>query len=207
MSEQEKMLTAYDLVINRFTHTDQAKYTVFSNWVLWLMGKVSSPFSYIRDPEILVAKGHSAICSQQAYLLQILAEAIDIRTRAVGLNGHVVMEAWYENDWHLFDPDLELVPLLDNKRILSLDELARSPELIRQLYAGRGDEEYVNSIVKIIATREDNSFSSYPKLVQFEWKTMGLFHFEKISNVMKWIIPTILLLLGLGLYFKNRREV
>ena len=126
MSEQEKMFQAYDLVTHRFTHTDEAKYNLFSNWLLWLMGKVYTPFAYIRQPEVLVNLGHSSLCSEQAYLLQTLAESQGIRTRSVGLNGHVVMEAWYDNDWHLYDPDLEVVPLLDDGRVLSLDELARS---------------------------------------------------------------------------------
>ena len=201
------MLIIYDVVLSRFSHGDQAKYNLFSNWILWLMGKVAPPFSHIRSPDVLVEKGCSALCGQQAYLLQTLAESYGIRTRSVGLNGHVVMEAWYDNDWHLFDPDLEVVPVLENQRVLSLDELAKSPELVLKYYSGRGDAKYTQRIVDIICSREDNSFSSYPRLVLFEWKTNVLFHFEKIAHFMKWIIPIILLMAGFGLYFRNNREL
>lgn len=204
-SEQEKMLAIYNLVINRFSHGDQAKYNLFSNWIIWLMGKIDTNFSYIRQPNSLVEKGHSALCSEQAFLLQTLAENQGIRTRSVGLDGHVVMEAWYDNDWHLYDPDLEVVPLMKNQTILSLDELAKSPNLVQKYYAGRGDDGYIKAIVGIITSRENNSFSSYPKLVLFEWKSHILFHFEKIANFMKWIIPIIFLIIGYWL-IKNKRK-
>ena len=170
------------------------------------MGNIHPALSYIRNPDVLLKKGHSALCSEQAYLLQTLAEAKGIRTRAVGLNGHVVMEAWYDDDWHLFDPDLEVVPLMDNQRILSLDELAKSPELIRKFYAGRGSYEYVQSIVDIISSREDNSFVSYPRLALFEWKSNLLFHFEKITNVVKWIIPLIFVSIGFLMLFRKGQK-
>jgi hypothetical protein len=206
MTEKEKTSIIYELVINRFSHGDQAKYNIFSNWVLWLMSKVSPEFAYIRQPSVLVEKGYSALCSEQSYLLQTLAEAQGIRSRQVGLHGHVVMEAWYDSDWHLYDPDLEVVPVLANQRVLSLDELSRSPELIRKFYAGRGSRQYIESIVNIIGTREDNSFVSYPRLALFEWKTNVLFHFERIASVMKWAIPVIILLMGLGIEFRNRKH-
>ncbi len=204
ITEQEEMLVIYNVVINRFTHSDQAKYNIFSNWLLWLMGGVNSNFSHIRQPAVVLEKGYSALCGEQAYLLQTLAESNGIRTRAVGLNGHVVMEAWYDNNWHLYDPDLEAIPLLESQLILSLDELAKSPELINKYYAGKGSEEYTKRIVNIIASREDNSFSSYPRLVLFEWKSNVLFHIEKIANWGKWVIPIILLVVNLG-FFKSKK--
>jgi len=196
------MLILYGVLIKRFTHGDQAKYNVFSNWLLWMMARVHPVFLYIRLPEVVLRNGHSSLCSEQSYLLQILAESQGIRTRSVGLYGHVVMEAWYDNDWHLFDPDLEVVPLLADNRILSLDELSRSPELVLQLYAGRGDNENVKHIADIITSRENNSFTSYPRLALFEWKTNVLFHFEKISDFIKWIVPIVLLLTGFISYRK-----
>lgn len=201
LTEQEKMMEIYKLVIRRFTHGDQAKYNIFSNWLIWLIGELYTPASYIRNPDVLVEKGFSALCNEQSYLLQKMAEAQGIRTRKVGLNGHVVMEAWYDNDWHLFDPDLEVVPLLDDQQVLSLDDLARSPELIRRYYTDRGNKEYIQSIVDIISTREDNSFVLYWMIE----KHIAYF-FEKIANIMKWIFPLILLVTGFGLYFRKTRN-
>jgi len=201
ITEQEKMLIIYDVVIRRFTHSDQAKYNMFSNWPLWVMGQVYSPFIYIRQPEVLVKKGHSSLCSEQAYLLQTLAESEGIRTRAVGLNGHVVMEAWYKNDWHLYDPDLELVPFLANGVVLSLDELAKEPALVRAYYQGRGTKEYIQSIADIISTREDNSFILY-------WMVEKhlAYRIEIIAKIMKWLVPMIFLLLGFWFHPKKENK-
>lgn len=200
------MLIIYDTVIRRFTHGDKAKYNIFSNWLLWLGGKIAPQLSSIRLPDIVVEKGFSALCSQQAYLLQTLAESYGIRTRSVGLNGHVVMEAWFDNDWHLYDPDLEVVPITNENHILSLDELAKYPELVEEFYTGRGDAEYVNSVVNIISSREDNSFTSYPRLALFEWKTNVLFHIEKIANSMRWPMSFVFLFIGIGFHLKSRRD-
>ena len=200
-SEQEKMLIIYDVVVKRFTHSDQAKYNLFSNWIMWLTGKVYIPFSYIKQPEILVKKGHSGLCNEQAYLLQTLAEKQNIRTRAVGLNGHVVMEAWYENDWHLYDPDLEVIPFVDGELVLSLDELAKSPELVSEFYKGRGPSEYTKSIVDIIASREDNSFILFWMIE----KNLA-YRFEKIANLLKWLLPGVFLFFGFWFYFKKGKK-
>ncbi len=116
------------------------------------------------------------------------------------------MEAWYENDWHLYDPDLELILFLANGAVLSLDELVKSPESVSAYYQGRGSEEYIQHIVDIISTREDNSFTSYPRLALFEWKTNVLFYVEKAENILKWLIPTIFLLLGFWLYPEKKRK-
>ena len=202
LTDQEKMFVIYDLVIHRFTHNNQAKYNIFSNWLLWAMGKIVPPLSFVRSPDILLKSGHSALCGSQAYVLQSLAESYGIPTRRVGMNGHVVMEAWYKNDWHLYDPDLEVIPLTESKRILSLDELARSPELVRKYYAGRGSSEYVDSVVEIVSSREDNSFELYWMIDKHV-----AYRAEKIGNIGKWFIPLILLLAGIWIYIaKNRKS-
>ena len=56
MTEQEKMLIIYNVVTKRFTHSDQAKYNLFSNWFLWLVGKAFPSYSYILNPDVLIEK-------------------------------------------------------------------------------------------------------------------------------------------------------
>ena len=201
LTEQEKMFVIYDLVIHRFTHGNQSKYNIFSNWLLWLTGKIASPLSFVRSPDILLEHGHSALCGTQAYVLQNLAESYGIPTRRVGMNGHVVMEAWYENDWHLYDPDLEVIPITADQKILSLDELARSPELVGRYYKGSGSKEYVDSVVEIVSSREDNSFELYWMIEKHV-----AYRAERLANIAKWVIPSILLLTGLGIYFRKNRK-
>lgn len=201
LTEQEKMFVIYDVVIHRFTHGDQSKYNIFSNWLLWLTGKVASPLSFVRSPDILVENGHSALCGAQAYVLQSLAESYGIPTRRVGMNGHVVMEAWYEDDWHLYDPDLEVIPVTADQKILSLDELARSPALVRQYYQGRVNKEYIDSVVEIVSSREDNSFELYWMIEKHV-----AYRAERLANIAKWAIPTIFLIAGLGISLLTGRK-
>ena len=193
VNEQEKMLIIYGEVIQRFTHSEQAKYNIFSNWFLWLLGTAHPPFSSIESPDVLLKNGHSALCSQQSYLLQVLAGANGIHTRKVGLNGHVVVEAWYENDWHLFDPDMEVVPIIEGNRILSLDDLAKSPALLEELYQSPERDGFIS----IIASRKDNSASKpYPK------PTINLY-VEQAGSVLKWFFP--ILVIFFALYLRRSR--
>lgn len=99
----EAMEILHAVIVDRFTHGD-AQHTIFTNWILWVLGKIHPAFAHIWDADIAVSRGHSLFCDQSSYLLLCLALESDIRARHVGLDGHVVMEAWYNNDWHLYDP-------------------------------------------------------------------------------------------------------
>lgn len=109
------------------------------------------------------------------------------------------MEAWYEDDWHLYDPDLEVVPLVENNHVLSLDELARMPKQTEYFYLNR-DNKGAAKFVDIIGSREDNSFVLY-------WMVEKnlTYRIEKIANVIKWVFPMILLVIGFGFYFRKTR--
>jgi hypothetical protein len=107
------------------------------------------------------------------------------------------MEAWYENDWHLYDPDFEVVPRDETGVVLSVEELATDIHALKTAYHG------VKSVaIPIIASREDNTFMSYPIGAQFEWKSQVLSRMEQIMEVLKFIIP--LLLIGYGLFYMRQ---
>ncbi len=201
LSEEKKMLSLYNVVINRFTHNNGARHTIFTNWILFVLGKVASPLGYIWDPDLFVSKGHSLICSQSSYLLMQLALKNNIRARHVGLNGHVVMEAWYDDDWHLFDPDAEVVPKDASGNILSVEELSKNMDILKKEYPKiKGD------FVPIIASREDNSFVSYPMGAHFEWKSQAMFYLEKIARVLKYLIPVLFVAFGVYLKFTRNKK-
>jgi hypothetical protein len=196
--DQNKMNTLYHIVIERFTHS-RAKHTLFSNWILWLAGQIHPTLGNVWDVESMLAKGHSLTCSQSSYVLLQAALKAGIRARHVGLNGHVVMEAWYDNEWHMYDPDAEVVPLNADGRVVSVEELAKSPELLDQYYSG-----IQSRLRPFIASREDNTFMSYPVGTYFEWKSQVLRYFEKAMEVLKYLLP--LLLIGLGLRLKSQKR-
>jgi len=197
------MISLYEIVTDRFTHNEGARHTVFTNWLLFSLGKIVTPLGIIWSPDVFVSKGYSLICSQSSYLLMQLALKSGIRARHVGLNGHVVMEAWYDNDWHLFDPDAEVIPRDSTESVLSVEELSRNIDLLKKEYP-RIKGDYVN----IITSREDNSFVSYPVGAYFEWKSQVLFYFEKIAQILKYLIPLLIVVFGAYLHFtpNNRKN-
>lgn len=193
-SEREIMDVLYNAVTERFTHKN-ATHNFFSNWLLYLAGTIHPALSSIYDPNLLVGKGYSLFCGQSSYVLLSLALANGIKARHVGLDGHVVMEAWYDSDWHLYDPDLEVVPLDSAGQVLSVEKLALNQELLEKYYAPHG-------AVHIVGSRENNTYMSYPEGSRFEWKTNVLVYFERVMEVLKFAFP--MAFIAAGFWLANR---
>ena len=191
LNSEQKMILLYESVIDRFTHSSGARHTIVTNWILFFAGKFVYPLGFIWDQEIFLSKGHSLICSQSSYLLMQAALRCGIIARHVGLYGHVVMEAWYDDDWHMFDPDSEVLVKNSVGTVLSVDEISRDMPLLREVYVGRQKK-----LISIFASREDNSFASYPVGTYFEWKSQVLLYFEKVMQVLKYLIPICFTLSG-----------
>jgi hypothetical protein len=190
-SDREIMDVLYDTVTERFTHK-AATHTFYSNWLLYLAGKIHPAFAHIRDSNSMVANGHSLSCDQSSYLLLNLALANGIKARHVGLDGHVVMEAWYDSDWHLYDPDLEVAPLDYTDQVLSVEKLALNSELLDKYY---GAHEFAY----IVGSRENNTYVSYPEGSWFEWRSNVLVYFESSMEVLKFVLPIAFIVAGFWL--------
>lgn len=196
--EREIMDVLYNTVTERFTHKNAA-HTIFSNWLLYLAGKIHPAFSHIWDPNLLVGKGYSLFCDQSSYLLLSLALANGIKARHVGLDGHVVMEAWYDSDWHLYDPDLEVAPLDSAGQVLSVEKLALNQELLEKYYGPHG-------AVHIVGSRENNTYMSFPEGSRFEWKSNVLVYFERVMEVLKFAFPMAFIVTGFWLANRPTRR-
>ncbi len=179
----------YHAVAVGFTH-QEARHAFLSNWILYGLGKLHPTFSHIWDPGLMVAKGHSLLCDQSSYLLLSLALANGIRARHVGLHGHVVMEAWYDSNWHLYDPDMEVVPANALGQVLSVEELALSKGLLKKYYGK-------HNLEGIVGSREDNTYVSLPVGSRFDWKGNVLAYFEKLMETAKFAVPMVMMVIGL----------
>jgi hypothetical protein len=142
LSRTEIMDALYGVIASRFTHGPGAHHNLFTNWILWMLGVFHPALGNMWDPDIYVRNGHSVNCGQASYALLELALKSGITARHVGLNGHVVMEAWYDNDWHLYDPDLEVVPRDSQGAVLSVEELAQDQEMLAASYTGVKKKQY-----------------------------------------------------------------
>jgi hypothetical protein len=199
LGPEETMEAFYGVVTDRFTHRE-ARHTWFSNWLLFSMGKVHPAFGRVLDTDRMVRGGHSLFCDQISYLLLDLALGAGVRARHVGLNGHVVMEAWYDGDWHLFDPDMEVVPRDGERGVLSVEDLSRDAESLARFYSGPR-----KGVAPLLASREDNTFVSYPQGAWFEWKTNLLARFGLAAWILKFLLPAALVLAGILLMRARRR--
>lgn len=193
---RQAMSVLFDTVSARFTH-GETLHTPFSNWILWALGRVHPALGAIRDPGVLLKRGESAYCSEVSYVLMQLAQQAGIPPRHVGLNGHVVMEAWYGGEWHMYDPDFEVVVQDSSGSVMSTAALSRDEASVRNAYKDKlGSSLSLEQVVKIITSRDDNSFVSYPAGSQFEWKSQVLLRVEQAAEILKFAIPLVMILIG-----------
>lgn len=188
-TDSEKSVALFDLVSRR-GFRGVTTHTLFSNYLLFVLGKLVHPaFLTIYSPHMMLKFGSKFICSQTSYLLVTLAKHHDLTARHVGLFGHVVMEIWHDGKWNMYDPNFEVVPYDESGKSLSVSELSKREDLIVRYYK---DRVKLETIVPIIMSEIDNTYMSYPAGSYFEWKTNVLLYFELVCRFLIWIIPALL---------------
>jgi hypothetical protein len=199
MPSQEAMDILYGTVADRFTHGDQATFSAFSNWVLWTLGFADPRFRDIQDPDTLLRNGHSALCGDVSHVLMRLAEMSGILTRHALLDGHIVMEAWYDGGWHAYDPDLEVVIRDEACRVLSVRDAADSPDRIRRAYSVRGDPAFTNAIVGIFGNTVSHPYIAYPRRSIIGSRGQRPGRMEQAAGVARFAVPLVVLVAGVYL--------
>ena len=197
----EKMEILFGAVIDRFAH-GELRHTIFTNWIMSAGGLFNGNVSFMRVPDGILKYGQGALCSEVSYILLRLAANAAIPARHVGLNGHVVMEAWYDNGWHMYDPDNEIVPRT-RQGVASVEELSRNESLLNQYYG------HMPEVERAFRGRENHNYAAYPPGSQFVWKAQLLMIVETITEVVKFVIPGILIVAGtiLNIYRRRNRNV
>lgn len=190
-TDAEKLRALCDLVAARFTH-DEAHHTLASNWILAAAGLLHPTLGHMWSPRLIVAYGSTVLCDQASYVMMDMALAQGYPARHIGLQGHVVLEVWYGGDWHLYDPDLEVIPMKANGEVASLDELAADETLLAASYG------HHPRMADLIRTRQNHLYMSTPSGARFEWKANVLAALEQVAEVLKFLLP--LALLGVGLW-------
>lgn len=192
---EAKMRILYDLTARRFNLTDPPRrHTLGSNWILAILGRMHIGFSATLDPNTLLRLGSNGSCDQISYVLVRLALASGIPARHVGLVGHVVMEAWYQDQWHMYDPHMEVLPVGKDGTHYSVDRLAQDPTAVARFYASRGATGL--EAMRIFSDRKNHTYMSYPPGARFVWKAEVLYHFQRLAEWLKYLVPLLMLLLG-----------
>lgn len=203
---RESMRILYETVSDRFTHGDRSVYSPFSNWVMWLLGHANRRYLDIQDPDELLQNGHSALCGDVSYVLIRLASKAGIPSRHILLDGHIVMEGWYSGSWHAYDPDLEVVVTDEGGHVLSADGLAGKPDLIRLAYAGRGSPAFLDNLVTIYTSRQNNLAKTYPAESGITVAGQRPARVEQAARHGRFLLPVALILAGAFLAVVPRRK-
>lgn len=133
-------------------------------------------------PDILKSWGYG-YCGEQAILMGYLAwltedsdkkaggwffvegetEYPNTGIRLVTLNGHIVLELHYDNDWHLFDPSTCSIYYDDSQNVLCLSDIEADASMIMDFTDQDGQSICGNSMedmIDIYGSTEDNEYGA-----------------------------------------------
>jgi hypothetical protein len=161
---------ANHVIRKRFYH-GFSFYGAKTNFMASAISKISEPgLSAIVIPDDILSYQYGA-CSQQSIILMELLKQKGIATRKVGfsgkMTGHFTLEAYYDNDWHYFDPDKEP----DEKVLAALNHpsiayLNAHPEVLLKAYPQQ-TEAYVKNVFTNYSYGAISAFPA-PKAIIFQ---------------------------------------
>ena len=167
------------------------KYTIptfFENYILWFFSKYLNYYEWRNTKKAIRSGG--GFCSQHAIILNNILREQGIKSRIIGLTGHVLNEVLIGKKWKVYDPDYGLA------FGMSLKELEADPAKVYKVYKDTGftTEEAIHW-QNIFSTDIDNW--SYPTSANYAEKGYLIYITEIISFFLIWIIPIFLFFLGI----------
>jgi hypothetical protein len=172
-SETSYVYRLNQLVHQGMVHHVHTRVPIWENYLLWLL----YPDYQFYSPERALDRGYG-LCSQQAFVVGTLLSRSGFQAKTVGLEGHVVLTVFADNEWLVVDPDYGVVVPF------GLEAAEKSPQLIRFYYRHTPD---VEKIVDFYTSPENNFLSNT--------------HVPDLENhryLMAWIIPLNLLLIAVS---------
>ena len=163
----------------------------FSNWLLWLARLGPLRYAAIELTEDLFRYAATAQCHQIAQAFVDVATRKGQMARVVGLDGHVIAEAFYDDRWHAFDPDYGVI-LRREGQIMTIEELITSPTLADELY--RGNRVGKNDLILPILAR-----GRIVRSLPGEHLSPRTARWQRRMNVLKWLLPAAGLAVGVWL--------
>lgn len=202
LAERANDVVHQSLVHVKWTDVDPVAYRQlvppWENVFLWAAGRFSGLPQFERyhyaDYRRSIERG-IGICGDASIVLSSVLERYNVESDIISFRGHVIVE--YENPKGqklLLDPDFGVVI---NR---SLDELKADPDIARPLYleAGYGAQE-VDDLVSIFS----KDYATFDDTYDFMAKR---YLFEKTTYILKWLLPPLLILPAIVLWFRRRRQ-
>lgn len=184
-----KAKSLYGLVSKSFIHTPSYnKIKLWENWMLWLAGTLfNRHFFKSQDPDFLWKRG-GGHCSQASIIFVAKGKDLGLKTRLIGLSGHVVAEVYLpEKGWRVVDPDMGIFwnHDLDSFGVNPSEEQVRN-ELLALGYS----EKLSRRFSQVYVSQENNFRKEYPS-------SPNRFLLEKVLDWAKWLLPLGLVAVGL----------
>lgn len=116
-------------------HTDREKtialwgYITRNPYFWWWCSDLPEPnteLGYVLDPITRFNVHGGVICFEVQHSLATLLKQVGIRSRQLSLPGHCILEVWFDNDWHVFDAQVDCSSYFigdDGQEILSHAEV------------------------------------------------------------------------------------
>jgi hypothetical protein len=125
-----------------------------------------------------------ALCHQMAQAMVDIATHAGVCARVVGLDGHVVVEAYYDDDWHGFDPHYGVV-FRHGSRVLSVAELATLPRVAADVYSEHRLAYDSDEVLGILARQQITPMEPGCHL------SPGTARLQRLAQGLKWWIPLL----------------
>jgi hypothetical protein len=128
------------------------------------------------------------LCPTHAFVLTDILQAAGIRNQAVNIGHHVLNRAEIEpGKWWMLDPDYGVIVPHD------LDALRENTHLMEPYYTARGHGAWLDQLRDWYADPNPRFYESVR-----EAQGSGRYYFEFVSYYLVWIIPVILLMIGVA---------
>jgi hypothetical protein len=182
-----------DIIQRKFYH-GYSYYSMQDNFLAYLAGKyIWGDLSAIVIPEDLV-KHQMAACSQQAIVMMAVLKQRGYKVRKLGLTGHYILEVFYNNQWHVFDPNHE--PKYQGIPHDSINALLANG-LIIESYSKTLKPEQVKEVFKKLEVGKVNSVPA---------KNARIFHTVTKAISQNFILVTLGFFFGLLHFYKKKKQ-
>ena len=168
-------------------HTEERSIHFFENWLLWLTAKFYPPFGRTQDAYLLV-KGRAGNCSERVQVLMEIYKRNGIDAQALLLNGHVALQVLFRGANTITDPDFGLVRPGNIEEMRNPAGLAFADSFLLARGFGQRVRDYYGYAWRV--TSDDKIL---PMNKPTSWR---LYHFEKLTQWLKWLLPLSLIALG-----------
>lgn len=171
---------------------------IWDNYILFAIGLLSNNADFTRYhftiPDKSIERG-VGLCGDASMLLSELLFQENIQNQIISMPGHVMVEAQYGEQKQLLDPDFG-VPL-DN----SFEYYVNNTDQLVKEYESFG--YFNNGELMIRREISDGLYLFWNGAKHFVTKK---YYFERLSYVMKWLIPFFLICAPLWFFAKKNRK-